>query len=43
MVRAMILEPGRDAEVRFICPKKIDVAHFIALAKEGDFSGERDR
>ena len=24
MVRAMILEPGRDAEVRFICPKKID-------------------
>lgn len=23
MVRAMILEPGRDAEVRFICPKKI--------------------
>lgn len=24
MVRAMILEPGRQAEVRFICPKKID-------------------
>lgn len=24
MVRAMILEPGCDAEVRFICPKKID-------------------
>jgi len=24
MVRAMILEPGREAEVRFICPKKID-------------------
>lgn len=23
MVRAMILEPGRNAEVRFICPKKI--------------------
>jgi succinate dehydrogenase / fumarate reductase iron-sulfur subunit len=26
-----------------VCPKKIDVAHFIALAKEGDFSGERNR
>ena len=24
MVRAMVLEPGRQAEVRFICPKKID-------------------
>lgn len=24
MVRAMILEPGRHAEVRYICPKKID-------------------
>jgi hypothetical protein len=24
MVRAMILEPGKHAEVRFICPKKID-------------------
>ena len=23
MVRAMILEPGKHAEVRFICPKKI--------------------
>ena len=24
MVRAMILEPGRHAEVRFICPKEIN-------------------
>ena len=24
MVRAMILEPGKHAEVRYICPKKID-------------------
>ena len=24
MVRAMILEPAKHAEVRFICPKKID-------------------
>jgi succinate dehydrogenase / fumarate reductase iron-sulfur subunit len=21
----------------FVCPKEIDIAHFIALAKEGDF------
>ena len=24
MVRAMILEPGKHTEVRYICPKKID-------------------
>ena len=25
MVRVMILEPGKHAEVRFICPKKLDI------------------
>lgn len=25
----------------FVCPKEIDVAHFIALAKEGAFGGEK--
>jgi succinate dehydrogenase / fumarate reductase iron-sulfur subunit len=24
----------------FVCPKEIDVAHFIALAKEGRFKSE---
>ena len=24
----------------FVCPKEIDVAHFIALAKSGDFQSE---
>jgi succinate dehydrogenase / fumarate reductase iron-sulfur subunit len=23
----------------YVCPKKIDVAHFVALAKEGAFQG----
>ena len=24
----------------FVCPKEIDVAHFIALAKSGDFQSD---
>lgn len=27
----------------FVCPKEIDVAHFVALAKEGRFAKERSR
>ena len=27
----------------FVCPKEIDVAHFIALAKEGRFKPDRNK